>query len=337
MGASFKLFGKGLAEELLHTVSHPLAGLFITMAATALIQSSSTTTTIIVTLVAAGQLSLPMAIPMIMGANIGTTVTNIIVSLGHITRKVEFRRAFTAATMHDFFNILAVIVLFPIEMQFHIIQKSAVYFQTLFFGFEGGEFTSPLKMIMKPVIHMVQSILESPLWMLALAFLILFFSLHQIMKVMKSLIIGKVENLFDQFLFRNAAMSLLVGLLFTILVQSSSVTTSLIVPLVGAGLLTARKVFPYTLGANLGTTITAILASFATMNPVAITVAFSHVLFNIFGIVIFYPLKELPIRAAEILGNFAIQSKKNVMIVIVLYSLLFFGPLLAILLRRLLG
>ncbi len=97
IGEGFKLFGREFAEAILTSTADPLTGLFIGILSTALMQSSSTTTSIIIGLVAGGGISLQGAIPMIMGANIGTTVTNSIVSLGHIGRKEEFQRAFAAA------------------------------------------------------------------------------------------------------------------------------------------------------------------------------------------------------------------------------------------------
>ena len=57
-----------------------------------------------------------LAIPIVMGANIGTSVTNTIVSMGQITNKDDFRRAFAGATVHDIFNWLTVIVLLPLEV-----------------------------------------------------------------------------------------------------------------------------------------------------------------------------------------------------------------------------
>ena len=93
--------GSGTNKSTFEFASHPVAGLMIGLVATALIQSSSTVTSIIVGLVAGG-LPIETAIPMVMGANIGTTVTNTIVSLGHIRNKEEFKRAFASATIHDF-------------------------------------------------------------------------------------------------------------------------------------------------------------------------------------------------------------------------------------------
>jgi sodium-dependent phosphate cotransporter len=122
-------------------------------------------------------------------------------------------------------------------------------------------------------------------------------------------------------------------MLVTATVQSSSATTSLIVPLVGTGVLTVRKIFPYTLGANVGTTITAILASFATGNPVAVTVALAHLSFNILGIIILYPLMFLPIQLAEWAGALATRSKGNAAKVIFVYIALHILPILYIFLR----
>ena len=116
MGDSFKLMGRGFAETLLRTTSNPFVGLFIGILATSLVQSSSTTTALTVGMVAGGGLTVAGAIPIMMGANIGTSVTNTIVSLGHITRKDEFRRAMAGATVHDFFNLLTVAIALPLEL-----------------------------------------------------------------------------------------------------------------------------------------------------------------------------------------------------------------------------
>ena len=116
LSSGIKNLGGDFAKEIMTTTSDPILALFIGILATTLFQSSSTTTSIIVGMVSGGAVSLAGAIPMIMGANIGTTVTNTIVSIGHINRNNEFKRAFSASTIHDFFNILAVIILLPIEI-----------------------------------------------------------------------------------------------------------------------------------------------------------------------------------------------------------------------------
>lgn len=332
MGASFKLMGKGFAQTLIQTTSNPFVGLLIGILATSIIQSSSTTTSITVGMVAGSVLTLRCSIPIIMGANIGTTVTNTIVSIGHVTRRHEFQRAFAAATVHDFFNVLAVIVLFPLELTTHVLEKSASALSQGFVGMGGIKFLSPMKAITLPVINLITGIIPVPAIILIGAFIMLFLSLTRIVKIMRSLVITKFEVFLDKYLFKNDFTSFLLALIITAIVQSSSITTSLIVPLVGAGMLTIRKVFPYTLGANIGTTVTAILAAFATLNPVAVTVAFSHLLFNIFGIVIWYPLKKIPIWLAENFAKKTAKSRKNTILFIIIYFMFYLGPLIFLLL-----
>ncbi|MDX1439869.1 MAG: Na/Pi symporter [Rubricoccaceae bacterium] len=323
MGGSFKLMGRGFAEGLLETTSNPLIGLFTGILATSLVQSSSTVTSLTVALVASGTLTVPVAIPVIMGANIGTTVTNTIVSMGHITRPDEFRRAMAGATVHDFFNWMAVIILLPLELLFGILSRPATALTNGMAGVGGTELLNPLKNITKPVAEWLITLLfENGIIVLLVGLALLFLALRYLVVLLKALVLGRAEGVLDRFIFGNPLLAMGFGLLLTILVQSSSVTTSLVVPLVGAGILTVRQIFPYTLGSNIGTTITALLAALAlsagTVGEEAIaaqaglTIAFVHLLFNVIGILIVYPfkpLREVPIRMAEFIGNLAYKNR----------------------------
>ena len=155
MGAAFKLMGKDFASTLIKETTNPFIGLFIGILATSLVQSSSCTTSILVGLVAAGSITIRNAIPIVMGANIGTTITNIIVSTGHITRKQDYRRAVTGATVHDFFNLVAVAVLFPLEVTLHPIEYMAKFISPRIGHIQGAHFRSPLKLITQPVVESV--------------------------------------------------------------------------------------------------------------------------------------------------------------------------------------
>lgn len=334
LGHSFKLFGKEFAEAMLKTTSNPFAGLIIGIVATSLIQSSSTTTSIVVGLVAGGVVNLENAIPIIMGANIGTTVTNTLVSIGHIGRKAEFKRAFAAGVVHDFFNICAVIVLFPLELKFHFIQKSALFLEHRFEGVGGMKMFNPLKAILNPVIDMVDGLVTNvpykEIILMVISIISMFAALAFLIKTIRSLVVDKLEIIINKYLFKNDFLGMTWGMGMTFIVQSSSVTTSLIVPLAGAGIVKLRSIFPYTMGANIGTTGTALLAALATGNPVAVTTAFAHLVFNIFGILIFYPLKFIPITLAEKASEYTSQSKKNLLIFLVLYSMIYFVPIIFI-------
>ena len=334
LGYSFKSFGHGFAEALINMTSNSFSGIIIGIVATSIIQSSSTTTSLVVGLVAGGALTLDSAIPIIMGANIGTTITNTLVSFGHITNQNEFKRAFGASIVHDFFNILAVIILFPIEMFFHPIKNSAIWLETIFSGVGGYKAFNPLKFILDPVIHFIDNMFSylpySSILLMVFALILLFFSLTRLVKTIRTLVVTRLEIIVNQYLFKNALIGFTFGIIITAIVQSSSVTTSLIIPLAGAGIITVAQLFPYTLGTNIGTTVTALLAAMTTQNPIAVTVAFSHLCFNIYGILILYPFKFIPINLAVYVGEKAGASTRNLTIFITIYILLHFIPVLFI-------
>ena len=336
MSTAFKMAGQGFAEQLISTISDPIAGLLLGFVATAVIQSSSTTTTIVVGLVAGtagtgNPLSIELAIPIIMGANVGTTTTAILVSMGHVTRPAEFERAFAASTVHDFFNVLAALTILPLELLFHPVQKVAVVLQEVFAGAGGMSLSSPLKAIVGPVAETVAGLVPYTVPLAILALTALFLALQQMVKVMRGAIISRLESLFNRVLFRNDAASFALGLVTTATVQSSSATTSLVIPLAGTGVLTLRQIYPYTLGANVGTTVTTILGSLATGNAVAVTVALAHLTFNIMGILIYYPLAALPIWLATHAGKFAARSRRNSVGAVAIFLSTIILPLLYVL------
>merc|ERR1712121_534634 len=121
-------------------------------------------------------------------------------------------------------------------------------------------------------------------------------------------------------------LAMMVGAVMTILVQSSSVFTSTLTPLAGAGLVSLERAYPLTLGSNLGTTTTSILASFAAGGDKvqdALKIALVHLLFNLTGILMFYPIPVMrwPISIARVLGN---TTAKYRWLAVVYLSFMFF-------------
>lgn len=333
MGLSFKLFGKGLAEELIARTSDPFVGLFIGVLVTTLAQSSSTTTTLVVGLVAAGALTIEGAVPIIMGANIGTSVTNTLVSLAHVTRREEFRRAFAGATVHDIFNWLTVALVLPLEIAFGYLSRIARSLESVLEGAGGLQLLDPLKLIVRPVAELVRDATGGSGWLTLLAGVaLLFAALRYLVTVLKSLLSARAEQVLHGTLFRSAWAAVAAGAAITVMVQSSSITTSVMVPLVGAGVVTLEQVFPFTIGANIGTTITAMLAALATGNPAAVTVAFSHLMFNVTGAVAIYPLapiRRIPLKLAHWMGEL---GARNRVLAAVYIALVFYGLPLVLLL-----
>lgn len=323
IGSGFKAAAGDSAKELFAFANNPFTGLVIGTIATALIQSSSTVTSIIVGLVAGG-LPVTIAIPMVMGANIGTSVTNTIVSLGHVRDGTEFRRAFAAATIHDFFNLLSVAIFLPIEIMFHPLERMAGWLSS---GLVGGQSMSMkglnfIKPLTKPVISTIENGLGSFLAekvaavaVIVLGIVLIFVVITFIGKVLKKLMVGKAKNILHKAIGKGPIMGISVGTVVTILVQSSSTTTSLIVPLAGAGLFTLYQVYPFTLGANIGTCITALLAATAVSgdySQFALQIAFVHLIYNILGVIVIYSipfLRGIPPKCAEMLAGAAVKNK----------------------------
>jgi sodium-dependent phosphate cotransporter len=304
--------------------------------ATTLVQSSSVTTSMIVALVAAPESPLPIAnaIPMIMGANIGTTVTNTIVSLGHVSRPEEFRRAFSTATCHDFFNFIAVAALLPLELATGVLTRGSAWIAS-FVGTGGpGKLPNPIKSatkaVLRPVTAAVDAIVPSTgassIVMIALGAATIFLALVLIVRTLRALAETKLKSLINKSLGRNAYVGILVGTVVTVMVQSSSITTSILVPLAAAGVLSLEHAFPITLGANIGTTLTAVIASAAAPPEtahLAVQIASVHFLFNVVGIALIYPferLRNVPLRLARWLAGIASESRRlAVFYVIVLF------------------
>lgn len=341
--AGIAAMGAGFQAGLLREVSHPISGLCAGLLATVLVQSSSVSTATIVGMVGAGTLPLGLAVPMIMGANIGTTVTNTLASLGSIRRAEEFRRAFAAATVHDFFNLFAVVVLLPLELLTGLLSRLAGELTEVL---RGAEFDpaqpgrSPIRVAVKLPVDRLEGLLEGvPLLgivLLALGLVLIFVALASITRNMRRLVAGGVERVMNQIIGRGGGVvGIVVGIGITVAVQSSSITTSILVPLVAAGVLTLPSAYPITLGANVGTTITALIASLAVLRPEGLTIALVHLLFNVIALVLIYPVRRvrmIPVRLAEALAETATRRHRVVFAYAVMLFLVL--PLLGVFLIR---
>ncbi|TDI11741.1 MAG: hypothetical protein E2P07_04900, partial [Acidobacteria bacterium] len=254
LGDGFRLLGRDLLDAFFTTTENPFMALMVGILATTLVQSSSVTTVMVVGLVAAPENPLPVAnaVPMIMGANIGTTVTNTVVSLAHMGRREEFFRAFSVATCHDFFNFITVAVLLPLEITTGYLRRTAVALASTFGGVSGVTYETPLKNALKaglePLKSLAGTLFEAEqaqgVLLVLISGLFIFGALLLLVRVMRAATQSSIEVFITRFLGRSALVSILLGAVLTVMVQSSSITTSLLVPLAGAGLLTLEQAFP---------------------------------------------------------------------------------------------
>ncbi|MFD1384449.1 Na/Pi symporter [Rhodanobacter aciditrophus] len=322
IGSGFKAATGGHAQELFAFASNPYVGLVIGIIATALIQSSSTVSSLIVGMVAGG-LPVHIAIPMIMGSNVGTTVTNTLVSLGHVRDKDEFRRAFSAATVHDFFNLIAVAIFLPLEIMFGLLDKVSSWLTGFFISPESYSMSNinVIKSLTKPLVNAVDtatSVLPGSfagVAMILIGLVLIFFAITYIGKLLKVLMVGRAKAIMHSAIGRGPITGIASGALVTTFVQSSSTTTSLMVPLAGSGTFSLKQIYPFMLGANIGTTVTALLAATAITGSLAASalgIALVHLLFNLFAVAVIFGLpflRNLPIRGAEWLADIAAEQK----------------------------
>ncbi len=350
LGEGFTLLGGGLLDAIFSATESPFIGLVVGILATTVVQSSSVTTSMIVGFVAAPESPLPLAnaVPMIMGANIGTTVTATVVSLAHMGRREEFERAFPVAVCHDLFNYMTVLVLLPLEVMTGFLRHTAVAIGSMLEGRGGVEFDTPVAAALSATLGPVEqfaALLFSTAQAQGVALIgfsggLILVTLFLLVKVMRSLVHTRVELLVTEVLGSSAMLSILVGVVVTVMVQSSSITTSLLVPLGAAGLLRLEQALPITIGANIGTTVTALLAALAVSGPNAIyglEIGLVHLLFNLSGMALIYPIRvirNVPLMSARYLTTLAVRSRKLTLLWVVA---LFYGvPTLLLLADRVL-
>jgi sodium-dependent phosphate cotransporter len=311
MGLSIAQMAEGWTNSISRVTENPFVGLFIGLLSTALLQSSSTTTSIAVAAVASSAISLQNAIPIVIGANIGTTITSTIISMSYISKQKEFRKAVAAGTSHDFFNILTVLILFPLEVNYRFLEKISAFISSSLHigGSAQNEIVASSSFIETATEWIVSAV--GPIISLLAGILLLFGCIKFISRWLYKILIGKTKDRFENVVFKNKYRAFGWGLVITSIAQSSSLTTSLIVPLVATGKVKIKKAFQFIMGANIGTTITALLAALF-QSEAAISLAIVHFLFNLTGVMIFFLLpfmSQVPVYLAKKMGEITMRVR----------------------------
>jgi sodium-dependent phosphate cotransporter len=283
---------------------------------------------------------------MVMGANIGTSITNTIVSLGHVKAKKEFARAFSAATVHDFFNLLSVVIFLPLEISFGLLEKLGSMLANLFYGGNQVSIDSFnfVKAATYPVVSNVKYAMQSfgdqtgGIMLIIFGIVLIFVSITLVGKLLKKLMVGKARDIMHSAIGRSPLSGIFSGTLVTVLVQSSSTTTSLMVPLAGSGSFSLKQIYPFTLGANIGTCVTAVLAATAVTgnSEAALQIAFIHLTYNVLGVALIYGipfLRFIPVSCAQWLGRIASENK--IIALIYILGVFFIIPALCIVVSNL--
>lgn len=314
LGYSIAKIAGPLTESISVVTANPFIGLFIGLLSTALLQSSSTTTSIAVAAVASGAISLQNAIPIVLGANVGTTITSTIVSMSYISKQKEFRRAVAAGTSHDFFNILTVLLLFPLEVNYRFLEKISASISSVMHISGNSSLDNSGNYGFTSIFETCSEWLVSslgPIISLLIGAVLIFTCIKLISKWLYKILIGRTKDRFEKVVFKNKYRAFSWGLIITSVAQSSSLTTSLIVPLVATGKVKIKKAFQFILGANIGTTITALIAAMF-QSEAAISLALVHLLFNLIGVLIFFLipyLSQIPVYLAKKMGRITVKIR----------------------------
>lgn len=230
-----KSAGSGIKKMLEKISNNRFSGVGIGTGVTAIIQSSSATSVMVIGLVNAGVMTLMQATPIIMGANIGTTITGVLVAL-----------------KNDYFNMIMYLLAFAGVMMGFVKKEKVKILGSLFCGlgliFVGLEVMSSEQAFGNPLVE------------------------------------DMFTNIFQKINF--PLLLILVGVLFTALIQSSSASTGVVITMVGANVLPLDLALFIVLGANIGTCVTALLASVGA-NANSKRVALIHFTFNVIGTILF--------------------------------------------------
>jgi sodium-dependent phosphate cotransporter len=324
MGGGMKASFKDALKNFLHDNAAQfteLVSFVIGIIGTSVVQSSSTVTSMAVTLASEDIVPLVIAIGIVHGANLGTSVTSSLVAFVAETRPMTgnpfkdlrtllfaerlpgFHRAVGTAVVHGMFNaILVTAIILILELPFGFIHKGADWMASALDESvaSSAALVDALNVITpgawtKPVAKFFLGV-GVPGWALVLAgFALLFICLKMFSSRMRTVLLADtdpddVEALGETLLGTRAPDTFVRGLVLTMLVQSSSATTSLVVPLAGMGFFSLRQIFPFIMGANIGTTITALMAATAAFGTegfhAGMTIALCHFLLNTVAVVL---------------------------------------------------
>ena len=299
LGTGAKVMSGCKAGELFGDDSNPIAGLMIGILATVLLQSSSTTTSIIVSLVGSA-INVEQGIYMVMGANIGTSVTNTIVAMGQMGDGDQLERAFAGATVHDMFNFMTVAVLLPLEAISHYLKQLTKAMVKNANPRDDDSWEGPVKKLVEPIgVHILKEnkkvtkdialgkatcesfypmncdpAVDPPTYkscggefgliacdkevgcpafflpeadahddkvsggvVFFIGIMIIFFCLVCMVTILQKLLLGMSTRIVYKATDINGYLAIAIGAGITMIVQSSSITTSALTPLVGMGAL----------------------------------------------------------------------------------------------------
>ena len=335
--SGFKLIFAEWQTSILSMVTSntaPMTGLALGMLSTALVQSSSAVVAATMVsmsgMVASGlplEAAIQFGVPMVLGANIGTTVTNTIVAFGvqrGMTMK-EFKDTIPGVIVDDVYEALTITIFFILELSTGVISRTVIRL--------GNFYTKVLKMedffaaFDKTIIDIIiEEPLIKPTKALAVGFLgdrfggvLLFLVWFVIIIVTMGMITNGLEKIIEmewedkvKAAFENPYRGFATGFGITFLVGSSSIGSSLVIPFLATKVVDLKKAYPYLVGCNMATTVDlSQIYGYVAGGVVGMILGSAHVLLNIMALTIWLisPLRFVPVKIAEWLGDRIAQNK----------------------------
>lgn len=304
LSQSLRAVESGRTDALFSLATNPLAGLLTGLIITAVIQSSTTTTTVSIAAVASGTLPVAAAVPIIMGANIGTSLTPCVVALGFIARRQEYTRAMTLAATHVLVNAVLVCVLLPLELVAHPLERLAAAGSRALIPNPNQELSSAtyVATFLQPAMGRLFGAAAArgvPVWAAAVAVavgaaVVLLLCLWLLRAQLQVLLAARQHLLFEHSTSTADGVSFVIAGTLTALIHSSTAVVGSMTPAAATGLLSPRAALPMVLGANVGTTLTPLVAIVAVpgqYSQFALEAALIHLLFNLCGALLFMPTR----------------------------------------------
>ena len=321
--SSAKIMGEALAETIVLLIRDTTSAVFAGWISTALLHSSGAFDSIVVAFTSSGVMPLNLSVAAIIGAEMGTTVTPFLISvLERLKGKGETDAGFNVTMSHVLYNLVTLALFYPLELYFGTFTQIAEKGTSIFVQISWLNAVPDLLDVITPWVKPLLSII--PPWAgLVIGAMMLIIALGAVEKYMTAIFsMPRSWNLIRS-TFTRPKRAFIAGFLFTLLVPSTTVMVSLLVPLATSGVIKADYyILPYILGANIGTVFDVLIAALATGDPIGLGVWLVHFAINLVGAIIFMPLLNPFATLTNKVATFVAKDPKTTLIITALFHII---------------
>ncbi|MBN2336232.1 Na/Pi cotransporter family protein [Candidatus Bathyarchaeota archaeon] len=321
--SSATIMGEALAERIVLLIRDTTSAVFAGWIATALLHSSGAFDSIVVAFTSSGVMPLSLSVATIIGAEIGTTVTPFLISvLERLKGQGESEASFNVTMSHVLYNLFTLALFYPLELFFGVFTSIAWRGSFIFVRASWLKAVPDLLDVVTPWVDPLLEVI--PPWAgIVVGGLTLILALGAVEKYMTAIFsMPRSWNLIRS-TFTHPMRAFIAGFLFTVLVPSTTVMVSLLVPLAASGVIKADYyILPYILGANIGTVFDVMIAALATGDPIGLGVWLVHLTINVAGAIIFMPLLNPFSRLVRRVSAYVSSSPKTTLVIAALFHII---------------